>query len=79
MNRIGELARCKMERYPNSLVWVLAQVKDGDEQFWKEKFHAANGRAQHSQIVQFFSCGHMGDGDTWGREGFFVFFFPFFS
>ncbi len=63
-----------MERYPNSLVWVLAQVKDGDEQFWKEKFHAANGKAQHSQTVQFFSCRHMGNGDRWWREGFFVFF-----
>jgi hypothetical protein len=54
MNRIGELARCKMERYPYSLVWVLAQVKDGDEQFWKEKFHVTNGKALHSQAVQFF-------------------------
>ncbi len=24
---------------------VLAQVKSGDEQFWKQKFHAANGKA----------------------------------
>jgi len=63
-----------MERYPNSLVWVLAQVKDGDKQFWKEKFHAANGKVQHSETVQFFFCGHMGNGDRWGREGFFVFF-----
>jgi hypothetical protein len=62
-----------MERYPNSLVWVLAQVKDGDEQFWKEKFHAVNGKAQHSQIVQFFSCGHMGEG-TGGGERDFLFF-----
>jgi hypothetical protein len=66
-----------MERYPNSLVWVLAQVNDGDEQFWKEKFHAANGKAQHSQTVQFFSCGHRGEGTGGGREGFCSFpFFP---
>jgi len=56
---------------------VLAQVKDGDEHFWKEKFHAANGKAQHSQTVQFFSCGHMGEGTGGGREGFCSFpFFP---
>jgi hypothetical protein len=23
---------------------VLAQAKNGDEQFWKQKFHAANGK-----------------------------------
>ncbi len=66
-----------MERYPNSLVWVLAQVKDGDEQFWKEKFHAANGKAQHSQTVQFFSCGHIGGWGQVGERGIFC-FFPFF-
>ncbi len=47
MNRIGELVRHKMERYPYSLVWVLDLVKDGDEQYWKENFRAANGKAQH--------------------------------
>jgi hypothetical protein len=25
---------------------VLAQAKNGDELFWEEKFHAANGKAQ---------------------------------
>jgi hypothetical protein len=25
---------------------VLAQAKNGDEQFWKEKFHVANEKAQ---------------------------------
>jgi hypothetical protein len=24
----------------------LAQAKNGDELFWEEKFHAANGKAQ---------------------------------
>jgi hypothetical protein len=27
---------------------VLAQAKNGDELFWEEKFHAANGKAQAS-------------------------------
>ncbi len=26
---------------------VLAQAKNGDEQFWKYKFHPANEKAQH--------------------------------
>jgi hypothetical protein len=25
---------------------VLAHAKNGDEVFWEEKFHAANGKAQ---------------------------------
>jgi hypothetical protein len=25
---------------------MLAHAKNGDEVFWKEKFHAANGKAQ---------------------------------
>jgi hypothetical protein len=25
---------------------VLVQAKNGDELFWEEKFHAANGKAQ---------------------------------
>jgi hypothetical protein len=31
-----------------SLQGVLAQVKNGDEPFWEEKFHAANGKTQAS-------------------------------
>jgi len=27
---------------------LLAQAKNGDKQFWKEKFHAANGKVQHA-------------------------------
>jgi hypothetical protein len=30
---------------------VLAQAENGDEQFWKEKFHAANGKAQHALMM----------------------------
>jgi hypothetical protein len=30
---------------------VLAQAKNGDKQFWKQKFHAANGKAQHALKV----------------------------
>jgi hypothetical protein len=29
-----------------SLQVVLARAKNGDNLFWKEKFHAANGKAQ---------------------------------
>jgi hypothetical protein len=28
-----------------SLQGVLAEAKNGDELFWEEKFHAANGKA----------------------------------
>jgi hypothetical protein len=38
------------DRCPNSWKGVLAQVKNGDEQFWKEKFHATNGKAQRALI-----------------------------
>jgi hypothetical protein len=30
------------------LTLSLAQAKNGDKQFWKEKFHIANGKAQHA-------------------------------
>ncbi len=43
----------KQNKYPQfimevgcSLQAVLAQAKNGDKLFWKEKFHAANGKAQ---------------------------------
>jgi hypothetical protein len=26
----------------------LAKAKNGDEEFWKQKFYAANGKAQHA-------------------------------
>jgi hypothetical protein len=30
---------------------VLAQAENGEEQFWKVKFHAANGKAQHALMM----------------------------
>jgi hypothetical protein len=30
---------------------VLAQAQNDDEQFWKEKFHATNGKAQHALMM----------------------------
>jgi hypothetical protein len=30
---------------------VLVQVENGDEQFWDEKIHVANGKAQHALKV----------------------------
>jgi hypothetical protein len=38
-------------KYPKFITGVLAQAKNGDEQFWKQKFHAANGKAQHALKV----------------------------
>jgi hypothetical protein len=31
---------------PKILTLPLAEVKNGGKQFWKENFHAANGKAQ---------------------------------
>jgi hypothetical protein len=36
-----------INKYPLFIMGVFAQAKNGDEQFSKGKFHAANGRAQH--------------------------------
>jgi hypothetical protein len=47
---------------------LLAQAKNGDEQFRKGKFHAANGKAQHALIFILLSLGG-------GRR---IFFFAFF-
>jgi hypothetical protein len=56
-------------RYPSS--WKgLAQAKNGDEQFWKEKLHAANGKAQHALM----NCTNFFLFEWVGGEGFFVFF-----
>ncbi len=46
---------------------LLAQAKNGDEQFWKGKFHAANGKAQHALIFFLLSLG-------WGHGGEWIFF-----
>jgi hypothetical protein len=53
---------------------VLVQAKNGDELFWEEKFHAANGKAQACNqgalgLFSFLSLGGGGEG----------FLFPFFS
>jgi hypothetical protein len=54
----------------------LAQAKNGDELFWKDKFHVANGKAQAcTQGALPFSLLSMGGGG--GGEGFF-FIFPWF-
>jgi hypothetical protein len=50
MNRQGVPRRLNRDSWPSSWKGVLAQVKNRDEQFWKEKFHAANGKAQHALI-----------------------------
>ncbi len=38
--------RCDMVQVGCSLQGVLSQAKNGDQVFWEEKFHAANGKAQ---------------------------------
>ncbi len=35
---------------PKILPLPLAKAQNGDEQFWKEKFHAANAKAQHAPM-----------------------------
>jgi hypothetical protein len=35
---------------PKILSLTLAYTKNGDQQFWKEKFHAANEEAQHALV-----------------------------
>jgi hypothetical protein len=52
---------------------VLAQAKNGDELFWEEKFHAANGKARactHGALL-FILLSFAGKG--------FFFIFPWFS
>ncbi len=50
------LAMITNNNYSQFIMGVLAQGKNGDEQFWKQKFHAANGKAQHAFKTQFFSA-----------------------
>jgi len=55
-----------------SLQGLLAHAKDGDEVFWEEKFHAANGKAQactQGALVFFLFM-------FWGWGGDFFSFFP---
>jgi hypothetical protein len=57
-----------------SLQGVLAHAKNGDKVFWKEKFHAANGKAQaciQGALFFFFLC--FGGG---GERKDFSLFFP---
>jgi len=56
-----------------SLQGVLAQAKNGDQVFWEEKFHAANGKAQactQGALLFFLLC--FGEGG--GGRYFFVIF-----
>jgi len=58
-----------------SLQGALAHAKNGDEAFWEEKFHAANGKAQaRTQGACFFSFYVLGWGGLGGRDVFS--FFP---
>jgi len=54
---------------------VLAHAKNGDEVFWEEKFHAANGKAQvrtQGALFFFFLCFGVGaEGE--GERFFFIF------
>jgi hypothetical protein len=44
---------------------VLAQAKNGDELFWEQKVHAANGKAQActQSALQFFILSFWGGGE----------------
>ncbi len=51
-----------------SLHGALAHAKNGDEVFWKEKFHAANGKAQTcTQGALFFFLLCFGVWGGWGK------------
>jgi hypothetical protein len=52
----------------NSVTQPLAYAKNGDRQFWKEKFHGAKGKVQHTLMMCF---GFFLLGLGWG-EFFFV-------
>ncbi len=62
-----------INRYLSSWKGILAQAKNGNEQFWKEKFCAASGKAQHALMDSpvFFLFERVGE----RGEGFFFFFF----
>jgi hypothetical protein len=58
-----------------SLQGALAHAKNGDEAFWEEKFHAANGKAQAcTQGALLFFLLRFGVGGMGGRD--FFSFFP---
>jgi hypothetical protein len=50
----------------------LAQAKNGDKQFWRAKFHAPNGKAQHALMM-----GLVFPFWWWGRGDYCFFFFFF--
>jgi hypothetical protein len=56
----------KGDYIPKILTLPLAYAKNGDKQFWKEKFHAANGNAQHALMngSVFFFLGGQGERHT---------------
>jgi hypothetical protein len=56
---------------------LLAQAKNCDKQFRKQKFHAANGKAQHALKVPWFFSFKFWGGGGGGGGGFFFFFFFF--
>jgi hypothetical protein len=41
----------KNKKYLQVIMGVLTQAQNGDEQFWKYKFHAANGKVQHAFMM----------------------------
>jgi len=55
---------------------VLAHAKNGDEVFWEEKFHAANGKAQACTQGAFFFSFHVLGFWGRGRGGGCFFIFP---
>ncbi len=41
-----QLTNTNMNKYPQFIMGVLTQAKNGDQQFWKQKFHVANEKTQ---------------------------------
>jgi len=60
-----------INRYLSSWNGILAQAKNGNEQFWKEKFCAASGKAQHALMDSFFLFERVGE----RGEGFYFILF----
>jgi hypothetical protein len=55
----------EVDYIPKILTLPLAEVKNGGKQFWKENFHAANGKAQDALMnspVSLFFEGARGEG-----------------
>jgi hypothetical protein len=66
----------KIKCAPNTeQVGVLARAKNGDQVFWEEKFHAANGKAQAcTQGALLFSLSCLGEREREREREFFVIF-----